>query len=63
VDGSIGPETSAAVDRRDARTVVNDLAHRQAAYYRSLANFPTFGIGWINRTEARRGAAFAMIEG
>ena len=31
-----------------------DLAERQAAYYRSLADFPTFGTGWLNRTEARR---------
>ena len=42
---------------------MNDLADRQAAYYRSLAEFPTFGTEWLNRTEARRNAALAMIEG
>ena len=63
VDGSIGPDTLAAVDRLDARTLVNNLADRQVAYYRSLADFPTFGTGWLNRTEARRDAAVAMIEG
>jgi hypothetical protein len=26
-----------------------------------LADFPTFGTGWLNRTEARRDAALAMI--
>jgi len=63
VDGSIGPETLAAVGRFDARSLVNDLADRQAAYYRSLADFPTFATGWLNRTETRRNAALAMIEG
>ena len=41
--------------------IVNDLAERQAAYYRSLSDFPSFGRGWLNRTEARRKAALAMI--
>ena len=63
VDGSIGPETLAAAGRFDPRSLVNNLADRQAAYYRSLADFPTFGTGWLNRTDARRDAALAMIEG
>ena len=63
VDGSIGPETMAAVGRFDDRRLVNNLADRQAAYYRSLADFSTFGTGWLNRTDARRAAALAMIEG
>ena len=62
VDGSIGPETLAAASRLDARNLVNDLADRQATYYRSLDDFPTFGTGWLNRTEARRDPALAMIE-
>jgi lysozyme family protein len=63
VDGSIGPETLAAVDRFDARTLVANLADRQTAYYRSLAKFPIFGTGWLGRTKARRDAALAKIEG
>jgi lysozyme family protein len=46
----------------DPRTLVNDLADRQADFYRSLADFDTFGAGWLNRTEARRAAALAMLE-
>ena len=61
VDGCIGPETLGAAATCDPRSLVNDLADRQAAYYRSLAEFPTFGAGWLNRTEARRSAALAMI--
>jgi lysozyme family protein len=61
VDGCIGPETLGAAATCDPRSLVNDLADRQAAYYRSLAEFPTFGAGWLNRTDARRRAALAMI--
>ncbi len=61
VDGSVGPETLAAVAKRNPRTLIDDLADRQAAYYRSLVDFPSFGRGWLNRTQARRNAALAMI--
>ena len=63
VDGSIGPETLVAADRFDARTLVSNLADRQTAYYRSLANFRIFGTGWLRRTNSRRNAALAMIQG
>lgn len=62
LDGSIGPQTLGAAAKCDARTLVDDLADQQSAYYRSLADFDTFGAGWLNRTEARRAAALAMIE-
>ena len=61
VDGCIGPETLGAAAKCDARSIVDDLAQRQAAFYRSLDDFDTFGAGWLNRTEARRAAALAMI--
>jgi lysozyme family protein len=62
VDGSIGPKTLAAANRFNARTLVNNLADRQTAYHRSLANFSIFGTGWLRRTNARRNAALAMIQ-
>lgn len=63
VDGSVGPETLAAAAKADARALVDELARRQAAYYRELRDFATFGAGWLARTQARRNAALAMIEG
>ena len=63
VDGSIGPETLGAAAKCDVRTLIDNLAARQSAYYRSLSDFPTFGAGWLNRTEARRRAALAMVGG
>jgi lysozyme family protein len=62
VDGCIGPITLSAVAKFDARELVDDLAERQAAFYRSLAEFSIFGEGWLNRCSARKEAALAMIE-
>jgi lysozyme family protein len=62
VDGCIGPETLDAAAKFNPRSLVDDLAGRQADFYRSLSDFDTFGAGWLNRTEARRAAALAMIE-
>jgi lysozyme family protein len=63
VDGCIGSETLNAAAKCDPRSLVEDLAERQTTYYQSLSDFPTFGAGWLNRTEARRRAALAMIGG
>jgi len=62
VDGCIGPETLGAAAKSDPRALVDNLADRQAAFYRSLAEFPIFGDGWLNRCRARKEAALAMIE-
>jgi lysozyme family protein len=62
VDGSVGPETLAAAAKADVRSLIDDLAERQSAYYRSLGDFAIFGEGWLRRTEERRNAALAMAE-
>jgi lysozyme family protein len=62
VDGCIGPETLAAAVKADAQTLIEALSSRQATYYRSLPDYPIFGQGWLNRTEARRDAALAMLD-
>jgi lysozyme family protein len=61
VDGSVGPITLAAAAKTNARLLVADLAERQAAFYRGLPDFPTFGQGWLTRTNGREAAALAMI--
>jgi len=62
IDGCIGPETLGTAAKCVPRTLVNDLADRQADFYKSLDDFNTFGAGWLNRTQARRAAALAMID-
>src|SRR6266436_5220216 len=61
LNGCVGPETLAAAAKIDARLLVDHLTNRQVTYYRGLADFPTFGRGWLARTEARQSAALAMI--
>ena len=62
VDGCVGPETLAAVAKADPGSLIDDLAERQSAYYHGLADFATFGVGWLRRTDERRRAALAMIK-
>ena len=63
VDGSVGPETLRAALAADAAAVIGGLAEHQAAYYRALPEFGHFGRGWLERTERRRQAALAMLQG
>jgi len=62
-DGKIGPFTLKAVRATDAAVLIRRLEGAQAAYYRGLKNFPTFGGGWLNRCMMRMSAAFALISG
>jgi lysozyme family protein len=63
VDGSVGPETLQAVLKADLAGVIGGLAEHQAAYYRRLPEFARYGRGWLDRTERRRQAAMAMLQG
>lgn len=61
-DGSIGPITLAAVASHNTTFLVGRLAQLRADYYRSLtALFPTFGRGWIARTNACEATAIALL--
>ena len=62
-DGIVGPITAAAAKRASVFVVIANLADAQEKYYRSLADFPTFGAGWLARVEARRRAAVALASG
>ena len=63
VDGAVGPETLHAIQGADTTAVIGGLADHQAAYYRGLPEFGRFGRGWLDRTERRRQAALAMLQG
>ena len=61
VDGSIGDRTVAAAKNFGANTLINKISDRRESYYRSLSTFPTFGRGWLARTERVRADALKMI--
>lgn len=60
-DGVIGPITLAAVQRAPAPTTIDAYHDLRDAYYRSLANFPTFGVGWLARNDKTRDIALTMV--
>jgi len=59
-DGIIGPVTLAAARHADVPALLERMARAREAYYRSLETFPTFGKGWLRRTEEVRLAALRM---
>jgi lysozyme family protein len=61
VDGIVGPHTIAAANRRAPAILIDTLAAMQAAHYRRLPDFPTFGAGWLARTVRRLTAALAEV--
>ncbi|HEX3984929.1 MAG TPA: putative peptidoglycan-binding domain-containing protein [Acidisoma sp.] len=65
-DGDVGDETLQALAAQpSARPVVLllGLGEAQAAYYRSLSNFSTYGDGWLARTSARLAAGLSLAAG
>ncbi|MBM9400360.1 hypothetical protein JUN65_01970 [Gluconacetobacter azotocaptans] len=67
VDGDIGPETLRAIMQRIAppsnisiSVLIDDIAARQEAAYRSFRDFQVNGKGWLARLEWRRGLALSL---
>ena len=62
-DGGIGPQTLAALSKRDPVDVIENYAAQREAFYRRLKTFDTFGRGWLRRNEETKIAALRMSEG
>ena len=59
-DGSIGPRTLAAAETFGANLIINKMCDRRESFYRSLPTFPTFGKGWLRRSEEVHKKALEM---
>jgi lysozyme family protein len=59
-DGSPGPLTLAAIRALSPGRLLEELAEARLAHYRSLADFATFGQGWIARTQQVAALARAL---
>ena len=62
-DGLVGPLTQAALAKcldGPALILAARLADAQGDVYRSFAQFPRYGRGWLNRTADRLAAAIAL---
>lgn len=60
-DGMMGMITFNALDQAaDVASVVKDMCERRRSFYRALKTFPTFGKGWLARTDRIEKSALAM---
>lgn len=62
-DGSVGPATLAAVKTRTPRDIIVEMSRKRLEYYRGLDDWPRFGNGWQNRTNAVEKKALDMAQG
>ena len=60
-DGVIGPVTLKAIQDANAEYFINNFSAAKESFYRGLANFPTFGQGWFNRSAKSKKAAEGML--
>ncbi len=50
-DGHIGPQTLAAVAKRDPADLIEALSESRLRFLRALKTWPTFGNGWQRRVD------------
>lgn len=60
MDGKIGPETLAAVEKADKRALIRDFCDERMAFLQGLPAFSTFGKGWKSRVDKVRVLAEQM---
>jgi lysozyme family protein len=61
VDGEIGPETRAAVERADVAQALSAYAELRRRRYRTLRHFWRFGRGWLRRVDVTLSRARALL--
>jgi len=49
------------VQAADPVILIIEFSHAKEDFYRSLAQFPTFGKGWLNRVADVRNKAISML--
>jgi lysozyme family protein len=60
-DGGFGPMTMKAVQAVDPVELIERFSQAKEDFYRSLAQFPTFGKGWLNRVADVKLKASSML--
>jgi lysozyme family protein len=60
-DGGFGPMTFAAVQAINPVELIEKFSQAKEDFYRSLAQFPTFGKGWLNRVADVKVKANSML--
>ena len=60
-DGVIGPVTIKAIQDANAEDFIEKFSDVKKSFYLGLANYPTFGKGWLNRVAEAKKTAEGMI--
>ena len=60
-DGIIGPVTIKAIQDTNAEDFIEKFSDVKKSFYLGLANYPTFGKGWLNRVAESKKAAEGML--
>jgi lysozyme family protein len=60
-DGMIGPISLLAMKGAGTTNLINSLSQAHTAYYQSLADFSTFGNGWLGRVQRAQSLALSMV--
>lgn len=60
-DGNMGDVTLAAAQVSDVATLIHAFCAARRQFYRSLAQFPRYGRGWLSRVDHVERAAKAMV--
>jgi lysozyme family protein len=60
-DGIIGPVTVKAIQDTNAEEFIDNFTDAKENFYKGLANFQTFGKGWLNRVAESKKAAEGML--
>ena len=60
-DGIIGPVTIKAIQDTNAEDFIEKFSNAKESFYLGLANYPTFGKGWLNRVAESKKAAEGML--
>jgi lysozyme family protein len=61
VDGAIGPNTMAAIQKADAKELMHKFSEAKTNFYKSLSNFNVYGNGWLRRVADVQAVADKMI--
>ena len=48
-DGVLGPASLSAIQKANAKELIEKFSQLKESFYRSLGTFPTFGVGWLRR--------------
>ena len=48
-DGVLGPASVSAIQKTEAKELIEKFSQLKEEFYRSLGTFPTFGVGWLRR--------------